>query len=266
MRELKGMLSAKYDFVCGIGCDCGCAWHLIKKRLRLASYPLDWIGVWKIGLVGVAKLVANDFEGFLKLEDLRKEPNPPRGPQDDHEHDYYHAVGAVAVDFAHDFPTGVPLEEAFPAVRDKFRRRIDRLYRTIRASRRVLLVYWTWRDHPEPAAALEAAEIFRGKFPDVRIDLLVMRHADATGIRSEAPGDGVFIVDGPFHPVGGHPAFGEVEANRRVFSCIRLRGNRRRRLRRRLHRAWWRLLSLFIFNLAKRRAFRDRHSNPGQVA
>ena len=77
MRELRRLLGAKYDFVCGIGPDCGCAGHLIKGRLRRASYPLDWIGSWTLGMATLAKIVADDFAGFLKLENLRALPPPP---------------------------------------------------------------------------------------------------------------------------------------------------------------------------------------------
>ena len=258
-KSLKRMLSAKYDFVCSVGSDCGCAWHLMKNELRLASYPLDWIGTEHIGIDGVADLVSSDFAGFLKLENLRKEPNPPRGPHDDHEHDWY-LDQVFSMVFAHDFPVDVPPEESYPAVLEKYRRRIERFYRSIRASRRALLVYWTWRDHPERDTILKAAETFRTKFLGVRIDLLVMRHVDGQGIRPEIVGDGVFLVDGPFHPEGGHPAFGDAEINRKVFSCIRLRGKRRRRWRRKLNSIRLRIVSAFIFDRAKRHAYRERHS------
>lgn len=264
MRELRNLLPVTYDFVCSIGCDCGCAWHLIKNRLRMASYPLDWVGTWYVGIAGVAELVAQDFDGFLKLENLRKEPNPPRGPKDDHEHDYYHDP-VVGVDFAHDFPIGMPLEEAYPAVCEKYRRRIDRFYRSVRESRRTLLVYWTWRDHPERDVIMKAAETFRTKFPEVRIDLLVMRHVDGQGIRPEIVGDGVFLVDGPFHPEGGHPAFGDAEINRKVFSFIRLRGKRRRLWSGKLNRIRLRIVSAFILDRVKRHAYRERHSQKQDV-
>ncbi len=264
MRELRNLLPVTYDFVCSIGCDCGCAWHLIKNRLRMASYPLDWVGTWYVGIAGVAELVAQDFDGFLKLENLRKEPNPPRGPKDDHEHDYYHDP-VVGVDFAHDFPIGMPLEEAYPAVCEKYRRRIDRFYRSVRESRRTLLVYWTWLDHPERDVIMKAAETFRTKFPEVRIDLLVMRHVDGQGIRPEIVGDGVFLVDGPFHPEGGHPAFGDAEINRKVFSFIRLRGKRRRLWSGKLNRIRLRIVSAFILDRVKRHAYRERHSQKQDV-
>ena len=263
-NELRKMLSARYDFVCSVGGDCGCAWHLVNNRLRVASYPLDWIMSWYRGVTGVAELVARDFDGFLGLENLRKEPNPPRGPNDDQEHDYYHDP-VVGVDFVHDFPIGAPPDEAYPAVREKYRRRIERFYRSVRKSRRTLLVYWTWRDQPEPGDILKAAGIFRAKFPETRIDLLVMRHADLQKICPSVVGDGVFLIDGPFHPAGGHPAFGDAEINRKVFSCIRLRGKHRRLLQEKLGRIWLRLVSAFIFDREKRHAYRERCSQRKDV-
>ena len=251
------MLSAKYDFVCSVGSDCGCAGHLVRNRLRRASYPFDWIGVWHGSVVAVARLVASDFDGFLLRENLRRDPNPPRGAQDDHDHDYYHDVG-LQIDTAHDFPVDVPLEEAYPEVREKFDRRISRFYETMRASRRTLLVYWTWRDCPSPDSALRAAEIFRTKFQGRRIDLLVMRNADRPDIVAQTVGEGVFLVDGPFHPTGGHPAFGDKPTNDAVFSLIRLRGKRYEDLKRRLRKQLARFLSSFILDRDRRHAFREQ--------
>ena len=112
---------------------------------------------------------------------------------------------------------------------------------------------------------MKAAETFRTKFPEVRIDLLVMRHVDGQGIRPEIVGDGVFLVDGPFHPEGGHPAFGDAEINRKVFSCIRLRGKRRRLWSGKLNRIRLRIVSAFILDRVKRHAYRERHSQKQDV-
>lgn len=253
--ELKRLLRTKYDFVCSIGPDCGCAAHLVRCRLRRASYPLDWIGTWTLGVVTLAKLVANDFAGFLRQENLRRCEKQTDGPLDDSRHDWY-SDDVMHIDHLHDFPAGRPLEESYPEVRRKFDRRIKRFYDTVRASKRTLFVYWTWRNHPEEAELLRMAEVFRGKFPGVRIDLLVMRHADHGGIKARAIGDGVVLVDAPIHPAGGHPAFGDTALNRKLFGTIRLRGNWRTVLRARLAHLATRARAVFIFNAEKRRAYR----------
>lgn len=264
LRELKRMLSTKYDFVCSIGSDCGCAGHLVRRRLRRASYPLDWIVSSYRGITGVAELVARDFDGFLKFENLVREPNPPRGQNDDHKHDYYHDR-VVGVDFVHDFPVGMPLEEAYPAVRQKYRRRIARFYESVRTSKRTLLIYWTWRDHPSTEDILRAAEVIRKKFSGSRIDVLAMRNVDCPDLAARTIGDGVFLVDGPFHPAGGHPAFGDKAVNDRVFSLIRLRGKWREDMLRRLDRLRVRVVSAFIFDREKRHAYRVRMEKPDLV-
>ena len=258
-NELRKMLSARYDFVCSIGSDCGCAGHLVRNRLRRASYPLDWVGTWYKGIVGVARIVESDFAGFLMLENLRREPNPPRAAQDDHDHDYYHDVG-LSVDFAHDFPVDIPVDKAYPQVREKYERRISRFYRSVDDSNRTLFVYWTWRDSPSPDDILRATAIFRTKFPERRIDLLVMRNADRPDIAARTIGDGVFLVDGPFHPADGHPAFGDKSLNDVVFSLIRLRGKRREDLLRRMNLLYVRFLSAFIIDRERRHAFRERRT------
>ena len=259
VNELRRMLSTTYDLVCSVGSDCGCAGHLIRNRLRRASYPLDWVGTWYNGIVGVARLVESNFSGFLQLENLRREPNPPRAAQDDHDHDYYHDVG-LRIDSAHDFPVGVPLETAYPAVRTKYDRRIRRFYESLGSAACTLLVYWTWRDCPSSDDVCLAAEIFRAKFPGRRIDLLVMRNADRSEIAAQTVGDGIFLVDGPFHPSGGHPAFGDKAVNDAVFSLIRLKGKRREDLLRRLNLLYVRFLSAFIFDRGRRHAFRERRT------
>lgn len=265
VNELRKMLSTTYDLVCGVGSDCGCAGHLVRNRLRRASYPLDWVGTWYNGIVGVARLVESDFSGFLRLENLRREPNPPRAAQDDHDHDYYHDVG-LRIDSAHDFPVGVPLEEAYPAVRAKYDRRIRRFYESVGLSACTLFVYWTWRDCPSRDDICRAAAIFRAKFPGRRIDLLVMRNVDRPEVAVQTVGDGLFLVDGPFHPSGGHPAFGDKSVNDAVFSLIRLRGKRREDLLRWMHLRYVRFLSAFIFDREQRHAFRERRTRTDFVA
>lgn len=264
-RELRKMLATKYDFVCGVGSDCGCAGHLVRNHLRQASYPLDWIGVWELGPEGTARLIADEFAGFLRLENLRKCPYQPTDDYRDRDHEFYLDV-AQRVVFGHDFPVGRPPAEAYPAVKAKYDRRVRRFYETVRRSRAVLFVRWSWRENPTEASVVRMAEILRGKFPGRRIDVLMMRNADRPELAARTLGDGVFLVDGPFHPDGGHPAFGDKAANDAVFSLIRLRGKGRADLRRHLARLWVRLRSAFIFDRERRHAFRERVAGPERVA
>ncbi|MBR3221389.1 MAG: hypothetical protein IKF72_04085 [Kiritimatiellae bacterium] len=259
--ELKRLLRTKYDFVCSIGPDCGCAGHLIKSRLRRASYPLDWLGTWPLSLTRVAEIVRDEFAGFLKLENIRSIPPPkpvqtPDGVLDDTRHAWC-GDDALHIVIPHDFPIDRPIAEAYPEVRRKYDRRIARFYRTIRSSKRVLMVYWTWRTHPTPDDILAAAGIFRAKFPESRVDLLVMRHRDGAGMDVRELSDGVVLMDAPIHPAGLNPAFGDIPFNCRLFGAIRLRGKRRALFREWLQRTAVKAKALFIFDHDKRRAYRQ---------
>lgn len=264
LRELKRMLSTKYDFVCSIGSDCGCAGHLVRRRLRRASYPLDWIGTETLGPEGTARLVADDFAGFLLLENLKKSKSQPTDDHSDKKHEFYLDVKQGIV-FAHEFLTGRPAAEVYPAVRAKYDRRIRRFYDSVRQSRATLFVRWSWRECPTEDALRQTVEILRAKFPGRHIDLLAMRHIDRPDIVARRIGDGVFLVDGPFHPAGGHPAFGDKAVNDRVFSLIRLRGKWREDMLRRLDRLRVRVVSAFIFDREKRHAYRVRMEKPDLV-
>ena len=266
MRNLKKLLRARYDFVCGIGPDCGCAGHLIKNRLRRESYPLDWLGTWTLSLTRVAEIVRDEFAGFLKLENIRSIPPPkpvqtPDGVLDDTRHAWC-GDDALHIVIPHDFPIDRPIAEVYPEVRRKYDRRIARFYRTMRSSKRVLLVYWTWRNSPEPDDILAAAGIFRAKFPESRVDLLVMRHRDGAGVDVRELADGVVLVDAPIHPAGSNPAFGDIPFNCRLFGAIRLRGKRRALFREWLQRTAIKAKALFIFDHDKRRAYRQRLLKP----
>ena len=266
MRNLKKLLRARYDFVCSLGPDCGCAGHLIKSRLRRESYPLDWLGTWTLSLTRVAEIVRDEFAGFLKLENIRTIPPPkpvqtPDGVLDDTRHAWC-GDDALHIVIPHDFPIDRPIAEVYPEVRRKYDRRIARFYRTMRSSKRVLMVYWTWRNSPEPDDILAAAGIFRAKFPESRVDLLVMRHRDGAGVDARELADGVVLVDAPIHPAGSNPAFGDIPFNCRLFGAIRLRGKRRALFREWLQRTAIKTKALFIFDHDKRRAYRQRLLKP----
>ena len=264
MIELKRLLSKKYDFVCSLGSDCGCAGHLVRKHLRRASYPLDWVGTEALGPERTAQLVADDFAGFLQLENLRKCEKQPTDDQSDKDHEFYADI-AQHIIFAHEFPTGRPPEEVYAKVRAKYDRRIARLYETMRQVKSALFVRWSWRESPSEDAILRTAEILRKKFPGRTVDLLAMRNANRPDLDAREIGDGVFLVSGPFHPPGGHPAFGDKAVNDAVFSCIRLRGKWRETLVRRMVRRCVRLLSLFISDRERRHAFREKFDKPDVI-
>ncbi|MDU0204225.1 DUF1796 family putative cysteine peptidase [Paenibacillus sp. MAH-36] len=58
-----------YDLVASLGQNCDPAGHLRRHKLRKFSMPLDW--VISTSLTDVNRLLANKFQGFMDLSNLR---------------------------------------------------------------------------------------------------------------------------------------------------------------------------------------------------
>lgn len=158
----------KYDFIFSLGAACSCTQTLRKAQLQFASYPLDWL--FGSDLAGRVDIVASRFERFLEETDLT----------------YAYSIRSISCDayhnafndltFNHDFEFGKELKETFPAVKEKYDRRIKRLLDRIDQAKSVLGVYietpnsgiskYTKQDLENIHAKLKNA------FPDKRFDLL----------------------------------------------------------------------------------------------
>lgn len=253
-EEFKGLLNRRYDFVCSIGSECACARSLKAAGIRCASYPFDWIITAKLSLVGVAQLIANNFEGFLRFENLRVRPESfGRGGA----HAVYDDI-VQGIVFVHDFSADRPLAECYSDVCAKYDRRIARLYDAISRARSILVVYRSNCDRPTDEAIRSAAKILRAKFPECVLDLLVIGHHDETRMDVSSVGEGMYRVDAPIHPRGSG-AFGDEKVNKRIFSCIRISYRSKMKIAfARIGRAMLRLRLLFVFDRQKRHMMRKR--------
>lgn len=153
-----------YDFVFSMGQACTCSMTLRHAGLQFASFPLDWVSGGS--LASRTALVASRFAGWLEKEDFTYHGvNPKNG------------LGVfinrrTGFRHPHDFPAG-PIEQAYGEVREKYRRRIERLYQMLDSSRRVLVAYITRPDEAaEPVEELtkcrqRLAETFPGRTFDI---------------------------------------------------------------------------------------------------
>ena len=141
--KIHGDGTWNYDFICSLGIDCSCAMYLQGTGLRTSSGPFDWLT--KAGFSERAELVASGFEGFLRKDDLRPVSRGTGAAYDPRCDAYVNE--ATGLLFLHDFPAGVPLEESFPEIKEKYDRRIRRFEERLRAAERSLLV-WVSRRMP----------------------------------------------------------------------------------------------------------------------
>lgn len=183
-------MKERFDFICSFGSTCLGAMSLRDAGLRLASFPFDWMR--GIPFAKRAELVANDFAGWFEAKDLEY-----LELKEKHVHDSYRnrATGAV---FPHDFPHGVPFEEAYPEARGKYDRRIARLYDCVRRSKRVLFVWVECpmeKDSPADAEVVAARALLLAKFPGVDIEFLVIDRApDDEATAAPVRGDGFWRI------------------------------------------------------------------------
>ena len=157
----------KYDFAFPLGAACAASMALRAANMQFASTPFDWVGGGTV--LGRAKLMANDFKDWMRLEDM----------------ELIDVINATfnssiyrnrktGIVFPHDFPAACYLEDELPGIVAKYDRRVERLFREVAQAKRVLAVYneIPYRPVASDADIVEAQHVLQAKFPGVRIDLL----------------------------------------------------------------------------------------------
>ena len=167
------MKKIKYDLIFSMGEACFCADMLRKFGLRIFSAPFDWMA--GANLSDRFQIFLNDFEGFIEKQDfvyIDKRYNPlPR--------DIYKNT-QTGITFNHDFPMDGNFEETFYDVQKKYHHRINRLLKTIRQEKNVLIVYieqpFSPMQQPNIDEIIALLEKANAKYPDTNIDLLYIKH------------------------------------------------------------------------------------------
>ena len=129
------MKMKKYDFIVGIGTACFTSTNLRKSFLQFESYPFDWISTKS--LIDNINFIVNEFNDFLEKDDLvnLKTTNGKKHSC------YFYKNIKNGIIYPHDIEVDKNFNEAFEQVSNKYNRRINRLYNSIKNSKTVLLVY-----------------------------------------------------------------------------------------------------------------------------
>ena len=122
---------ARYDLIIPIGMTCKCTHNLRLFHRQFQSLPFDWILVPDLHTVHTA--LSTHFADFMKFENM--EFKCKESEQTDIYFDRLTGFG-----FWHDFPHGVALEQSFRAVKEKYNRRIARLFELISQAQNILFV------------------------------------------------------------------------------------------------------------------------------
>ena len=158
-----------YDLVVPLGFACSCSQTLRQAGLQLASFPWDWVGTPPP--IFRCRTICSDFKDWMNLEDLKW-----AGRNDTYGHEEVRNVRTGLI-IMHDFVQGVSIEEQYPAITEKYTRRIARLDRLLKSSKSVLLVTIDTPVSPAPVSPEEgrkSIEIMSEKYPNAKFDFLIV--------------------------------------------------------------------------------------------
>ncbi len=155
-----------YDFIFSLGAACSCTQALRLANFQHASYPFDWLCGSQLSTR--VDLILNNFEHFIDLSSLSHVGKTISIKCDT----YYNKDNDLT--FNHDFLTEVPLPKMYPAVVEKYNRRITRLLDALYQARRILAVYI---EAPHSSTCIKDDELISAvtklqqKYPGKQIDL-----------------------------------------------------------------------------------------------
>ena len=162
-----------YDLIIPLGCNCATAMQLKMLHLRRYSSPFDWLlANDDDALAQACTLLETHFREFLIRENIVECPE-----FSDARHTAYYDKGSARC-FLHDFIKSPPLSD-FEDVKEKYARRIRRLYKFINSSDSILFCFSAL----SPAQAteeqiLQAYERLKALFGEKKsVDLFIMRYS-----------------------------------------------------------------------------------------
>lgn len=168
------LFDKKFDLVLSIGEDCACTSYLRRCKLQDYSYPFDWLT--KASFSSRLDVILSNFSNFLNKEDLYFLEKPKNGLVDD-KCDYW-ADKRYDFYFYHDFPAGIDFNNSYPAIKEKYDRRIKRLYKQINNSKNILFVWWSRNKHQDSELVKYYYNQLSQKFPSKSIYILIIEFGE----------------------------------------------------------------------------------------
>lgn len=164
-----------YDLVFSIGFDCKGTQSLRRANLQFFSGPFDWVTGASLPIR--ADLLAGSFERWFPMEELQDEGRE----SSDRFANAHKVVRNIrsGLEFRHDFPVDRSVKEGLPEVSEKYRRRLERLQRSIEGSAKALAVYVQGFEAPVPTLneLVSAYDCLRERFGE-RVDILAICDAE----------------------------------------------------------------------------------------
>lgn len=161
----------KYDCIFSLGEACFISSALKNNNLRMFSGPFDWM--YGASFKTRCDMLENKFKNYFN--------------KDDFEFLYYRENNEMAayrnkksgMVYNHDFRSDLPFDYMFDSIKEKYKRRIDRLLSTLERSKSALIVYGDLSDTINGATDEEMRQCLdkiNRVFAPTKIDLLYVRY------------------------------------------------------------------------------------------
>ena len=187
----------KYDLIFGLGRACACSQMLRRASLQLLSFPWDWLTSDRsVGpdLRFRADTLCNGFNSWFTPGDIEELPSEDWAPN------RRCKSRSTRIAYLHDFPKSMSVEEAFPAVKAKYERRLARLRRLIASSKTVLVACLDLPGlcAPTPLEDVRYARIRLAEaFPGAKFDFVLFSWEKGRGFEDRiesTPEDGLLHI------------------------------------------------------------------------
>lgn len=125
-------MNKSYNIIIPIGHSCTLSFHLKNNSLRYCSLPFDWI--WGVTLEKAIYFIENSFNGFFVKEKLQFQRICGI-------HNAYRQED-IGINFVHDIPKDLDFNSGYAVAREKYNRRIQRLYDKLETCQKILFIFF----------------------------------------------------------------------------------------------------------------------------
>lgn len=157
----------KYDLYIPCGSYCATASNLKANGLRTASYPFDWVAGMTLGKS--TAYILNHFENFLNKNNMSVccEDN------------YFLILkNENNISFNHDFFKNVPFDEMFSRTKEKYNRRINRLYQNIQSADSICFLHYSDCETETVSDAVATWQNFIKNFPNKKMEIIYIKESE----------------------------------------------------------------------------------------
>ncbi|MBQ8635879.1 hypothetical protein IJ425_06985 [bacterium] len=162
----------KFDLIFSLGAACPCSETLRRNYLQVCSFPLDWVAGSTFS--NQIDFLLNNFERYFEKEDLEF-VSDDNGSFDSRCNVYKNNFNQLI--FNHDLIHDIDFNKAYTIAKEKYDRRIARLYEKINEAKDILIVYIQaphTNSQPDNPNLEETINKINSKYPDKNFNILYL--------------------------------------------------------------------------------------------